>query len=160
MILTHGEKLMLLVFRSKIKKEEVAYMLGVAPTYLPTMYRYEFIHRKHIERICSVFNVDKSFFYDEEDSKREKIEYVYLIKDNDSGLTKIGYSMRVNVRVKQIKRTHKSAYILHSFRGNKTLEHGLHGIFAHKRVVHEWFNLDQFDIDFIVNNFHTISNKI
>ena len=77
---------------------------------------------------------------------------LYLIK-SESGKTKIGISIDVKRRLRQIKLSGYNAKIVATFTPEPTfdldaryLEKILHSFFSKKRVFGEWFNLEKADI--------------
>ncbi len=75
--------------------------------------------------------------------------FVYLIESK--GLYKIGKSIDMHKRLKDIKTSNCHAVLIHSI---ESVDHGLleskfHALFASKRQSGEWFNLEPSDIDFI-----------
>ena len=84
----------------------------------------------------------------------DMLNYVYVIKNKDTGLFKIGSTKNVEVRFRQLK--NQSGANLHLLltlgceRGydekNTVLEYWLHNQFKHKRVVGEWFELTARDL--------------
>lgn len=75
--------------------------------------------------------------------------YIYLIKSKSSGLFKIGKTKDIISRVSQIKTSDPSCEIVyvHSEISNyNKKEKEIHRLFSCKRVVREWFNLDDNDI--------------
>jgi transcriptional regulator with XRE-family HTH domain len=57
-----GEKLMLLAKRDQRSAEEIAEAMGVDKSYLPKLYKLEFLPRKPLQRAMEVFGVSMSYF--------------------------------------------------------------------------------------------------
>lgn len=78
-----------------------------------------------------------------------KIGYVYIIKSN--GLYKIGRAWNLVRRLDQLRTAAPFLKEIHSIRSREShdLERWLHAHFSHKRIVGEWFALDEDDLDFI-----------
>lgn len=65
---------------------------------------------------------------------------VYFIKCND--LVKIGFSCDVNRRFKQLKTANgKPLELIHSIKGDRTVEKALHNRYKDLKVRGEWFKL-------------------
>lgn len=75
---------------------------------------------------------------------------VYLIRNEDNGLVKIGWSGNPELRFKRLHTlTGANLTFLWSLQGGKTVERHLHNNFAAKRKQGEWFDLDETDIAYI-----------
>ena len=84
------------------------------------------------------------------DSKWEKQRaYVYMLKEPVRGWVKIGSSIEPQDRQRSIQSTSGTnliqVFLCYTFRG---VEGRLHQVFAHKRVLGEWFKLDQADVEY------------
>jgi len=70
--------------------------------------------------------------------------YVYLIKSDESGYYKIGYSANPNNRIKQLQTGSadrlRIVHLYESVRARK-VEKSLHYAFSHARINNEWFEL-------------------
>jgi hypothetical protein len=76
--------------------------------------------------------------------------YVYFIRDRDSGLVKIGQSKHPDIRLTDLRAERRNIEILGTIAA-PLLERELHRQFAHCRVVGEWFRPDD-DLAFLVNS--------
>lgn len=85
--LTQGEKLMILVFRTKkrgLTVPEIAAGIGVSITYLPALYEKENLTMKVIQNASSFFGVPPEYF-EEDTTLREVLQRLNTIeKDNQS----------------------------------------------------------------------------
>lgn len=73
---------------------------------------------------------------------------VYIIKQGDHGPFKIGYAGDVLRRLSTLQTA--SAYpltIIRQYQGGIDLEKKLHSMFSDKRMMGEWFSIDESDID-------------
>jgi len=68
----------------------------------------------------------------------------YLLRDNKTGMVKIGRATNVGKRLKQIKKINPSTELILVL--NKNVELKLHHEYEHKREIGEWFNLTENDI--------------
>jgi hypothetical protein len=65
---------------------------------------------------------------------------VYFVQALDGGPIKIGTSVRISFRLKQLqKESGKRLWVLGVVDGDKDVEKELHGRFAHLRIAGEWF---------------------
>jgi len=75
--------------------------------------------------------------------------YIYLIKDIQSDVYKIGYSKNVNKRIKQLKTANSGTLrLIESFKTqhNRKVETALHNRYKNKHVNGEWFELSNEEI--------------
>jgi len=80
--------------------------------------------------------------------KKDTFGYVYLIQ-SEAGFCKIGSSKSVITRLKQLQCANpQKLSLIHKFPSPNAAgaERELHGIFAHRRVRNEWFDLTEQDI--------------
>lgn len=85
--------------------------------------------------------------------------YIYLIRDQRTGLTKIGFSENPRRRLHDLTRESTllpeplSFEIAEAFKGTLAEEHRLHRIFESRRVRGEWFDLCFWSFFEICDNF-------
>lgn len=78
---------------------------------------------------------------------KERMGYVYLMKNHRSGMFKIGFSKAPKYREKTLQSEEPEIEMLHHFKGTMEDEKDLHAQFADKRVRGEWFSLTQEEVD-------------
>lgn len=99
--------------------------------------------------VCCSIAFDK---IEERSCKKNDKIYTYLMKDDNTGLTKIGKSNNPSLREKTLqseKPTIRLIYIC-----EQLVERELHKKYKNKRVRGEWFNLLDHDIDNIISSFN------
>lgn len=87
------------------------------------------------------------------DDTLQRNGWVYLMKDNYSGATKIGYSKNPEFREKTLLAQTPSVTLVEQYIGSMANEKDLHKMFAKKRVRGEWFMLDDLDLVMIADFF-------
>ena len=82
--------------------------------------------------------------------------FVYLVKDVNRGVVKIGCTSNVKSRVEQLKVANAGTEYIKHFDGKKDDEAALHQHFAQlgKRVSGEWFSLSDHDFEYIETYFN------
>jgi hypothetical protein len=81
---------------------------------------------------------------------------VYIMHDKNTGYYKIGRSINPVKREKTLQSEKPTIEMIFNFDTMASTEKILHKEFRHKKVRGEWFNIDQNDIDYVINNY---SNK-
>lgn len=127
---------------------------------------YETIRTILERRTLGMFSKD---WYDEtsrilEDSLSEngKIGSVYFIFSPNTGLTKIGYSVNVEARVKSISKQVGVAFLIGTFITSdyKELESDLHLKYRDNRITGEWFDFGSYGDSYdIFNNLEIVGCK-
>lgn len=82
---------------------------------------------------------------------------VYLIKNLDTGLTKIGSSNNPERRIIELKNqlnTENLKILAFVENVEQKIETELHNIYSNKNRINEWFELDEKDISNIICNYH------
>ena len=79
--------------------------------------------------------------------------YIYLMRDERTGLVKIGKSQNPQYREKTLQSDNPLIVLVHSWAGLPAEEKALHNEFAEKRVRGEWFQLSDEDIASIKDRF-------
>lgn len=94
------------------------------------------------------------YLQSETDTPEEpKASYVYLMRDENTGYTKIGCSKEPDKREKTLQSEKPTITLLHAWKGTVKEEKELHSQFSSKRVRGEWFDLDEFEIWLIKSQF-------
>ena len=96
-------------------------------------------------------------------SKSLRAGSVYLVRNDNNGMIKIGRSRAVEKRLKTLQTSNPfplSLILTISTNNAPQVESNLHKIFRHKRVYGEWFNLSDQDIDLAFNLKQQIENPI
>jgi len=79
--------------------------------------------------------------------------YVYLIKNEDESIYKIGISVNIKQRIKNLQTGSSSKiFLVSSYRSQlyKEIELSLHNFWKHHRISGEWYNLSlEKELDFI-----------
>lgn len=79
-----------------------------------------------------------------EERKVNRIRYsgaVYLLRDDASGLVKIGWARNVQRRCKQLQTGNPSALrVSEVIAGTRSAEGALHSLFKERRISGEWFD--------------------
>jgi hypothetical protein len=78
-----------------------------------------------------------------------KIGKVYLLRENWKGLVRIGHTTNLNRRIGIMKTSMPMEYeVIHTIEHHnyKLIEKELHNRFREKRVLREWYALDDLDI--------------
>lgn len=75
-----------------------------------------------------------------------KSGFVYLMRNQRNGFTKIGFSVQPRYREKTLQAEEPEIELLESWSGTRATEWLLHTKFAAKRVRGEWFRLDDYDV--------------
>lgn len=101
--------------------------------------------------VCSSITIDK---INERSYKNNGKIYTYLMKDDNTGLTKIGRSNNPSAREKTLQSEKPAIHLIYIC--EQLIEHELHVKYKHKRVRGEWFNLLDNDIEYIVSTFNFI----
>lgn len=74
----------------------------------------------------------------------EDYGYIYFIGNLDQGCVKIGYSKKVNQRLRSLQTGSPiKLKIIKKIKGNRSKERKLHKRFAHLNKHGEWFNIDK-----------------
>ncbi|GAB3552909.1 GIY-YIG nuclease family protein [Spirosoma fluminis] len=71
---------------------------------------------------------------------------VYLMRNEQAGLYKIGRSRNPSTRERTLQATEPQITLIKAYPGTSKDEAHLHEFFAHKRIRGEWFNLDEADL--------------
>lgn len=79
--------------------------------------------------------------------------FVYLMRNNRTGCTKIGFSNNPSYREKTLQSEEPDIEMVHFFKGMQRLEKKLHIRYAEHRVRGEWFKLNAFQVDDIIAEF-------
>lgn len=113
----------------------------------------EEIKRINEEEYNKKFNMRENKIVDE-NIKKTKDGYVYIIKKNDENIVKIGMSKNYSERTKQIST--KLPFEVETVKVFKTkdmysLEKKLHDFYKEKRLNGEWFELNNEDLEYIKN---------
>lgn len=113
----------------------------------------EEIKRINEEKYNRMFNMRENKVINE-NIKKTKDGYVYIIKKNDENIVKIGMSKNYSERTKQIST--KLPFEVETVKVFKTkdmysLERKLHDIYKEKRLNGEWFELSNEDLEYIKN---------
>lgn len=128
-------------------------------------------------RVLSKFKQDDSgLFYNErletETAKRKKFTesrknslsitngdmvHIYLLFDSETANYKIGSSKYPGIRLTDAQKARPHIVLFWKTEGlvERINEKNLHTHFAAKKVIHDWFSLNQQDIDYIVRTFRT-----
>lgn len=86
------------------------------------------------------------------------LTYIYLIVDENSGLTKIGRSIDPKFREKTLRSEEPNCKIIWiSDLVEKKQEKVIHNYFKEKRIRGEWFSLTDFDVKFIKENYYGLT---
>jgi len=106
---------------------------------------------ENIER--DVAELEKLGLLDDFKGVRRRIGYVYLIKDCERNLYKIGMTTDIRKRLNALQSStgNSSLMLIHKIRSKRCseLEKILHQMFAGKCVFGEWFQLTDEDVDWI-----------
>jgi hypothetical protein len=87
-------------------------------------------------------------------SKKEPKEtFVYVMIDKNTGLYKIGRSVKPEVREKTLQSEKPTIELMFSNKGLSSDEKNLHQHFSHQRIRGEWFNLNYMDLEYIKEYF-------
>ena len=86
---------------------------------------------------------------------KAKPTWVYVMIDKNTGLYKIGRSVKPKVREKTLQSEKPTIEMLYCHEAINHDEKILHDMFAEKRYRGEWFTLDMFDLDKIKRYFAT-----
>lgn len=78
-----------------------------------------------------------------------KLTYVYLMKDNNTGYYKIGRSDNPVIRERTLQSQKPTIEMILNWKTFASTEKELHREFFDKRIRGEWFDLDEIDINFI-----------
>jgi hypothetical protein len=78
---------------------------------------------------------------------------IYLMYDEHTKYYKIARSLNPNKRERTLQSEKPSIVLKYSFSGVINDERDLHDKFKDKRIMGEWFNLDELDIDYIIKYF-------
>lgn len=78
--------------------------------------------------------------------KKPRVGFVYLMRNNRNGYTKIGFSVSPTQREQTLQAEEPDAEIIHVMRGSFGLERRLHSDYQSKRIRGEWFNLTASDV--------------
>jgi hypothetical protein len=84
---------------------------------------------------------------------KKKKTNVYVMIDHNTKFYKIGKSINPIHREKTLQSEKPTIELIHSFKAYDYDEKILHNKYKDKRIRGEWFNLDQYDIDYIKNNY-------
>lgn len=101
-------------------------------------------------------------FYTPMNTKHSEVPFtfVYLIRDLDTKLIKIGHSTDPDQRLRSLKKQptllprQNNFELLFAWQSCPCREQYLHALFVSQRVRGEWFDLDEDDIDFVRATFH------
>lgn len=107
---------------------------------------------KYYDLLKQKKDLDKSNSSDDSN----KFGFVYIIKDSVSNFYKIGKTLNLKQRLNQLKTGNPNISIIASKKTKKysILEFHLHKKYKHKRIVCEWFNLDENDLEEIINSYN------
>jgi hypothetical protein len=78
---------------------------------------------------------------------------VYIMIDHNTKFYKIGKSINPIQREKTLQSEKPTIELIYSFKAYDYDERVLQDKYKDKRIRGEWFNLDQYDIDYIKNNY-------
>lgn len=82
----------------------------------------------------------------------EKLQKTYLMKDSNTGYTKIGKAINPRFRERTLQSEKPSISLLAIC--ESLIESELHEKYSEKRIRGEWFNLDENDISEIINKYN------
>ena len=121
------------------------------------MVREKFLATQSVDGCTYLFRSQKRFGIFVRQAIKKGIKppadnYVYLMRDHASGLTKIGRSNNVDVREKTLRAETPSIELIASFEASPKTEKELHRRYAGKRRRGEWFNLSENDVIQIVHH--------
>jgi hypothetical protein len=110
-----------------------------------------------IDWLCRKLQIYKSemevIYENKPPGKRSMIaSYIYMIRDNNTGLIKIGRSINPILREKTIQSENPNLDLFWvSPTTQPSIEKRIHSIFKNKRIRGEWFDLTDGDIELIKN---------
>jgi hypothetical protein len=81
--------------------------------------------------------------------KKPKVTYLYMMRDERNGLTKIGRSVRPSERERTLQSEVPSVSLIWSVESLVHEEKELHRLYKDSRVRGEWFDLNESDVDYI-----------
>lgn len=80
------------------------------------------------------------------EKRAAKLTWVYLMKCNRTGRTKIGRSANPSCRERTLQSENPDVVLTHRWQSAADREGWLHAAFEEKRFRGEWFDLDELDI--------------
>lgn len=110
---------------------------------------------RHLNGVLCISTEDVAFkeFTNVLPIETKKTEFIYIASDG-SGLHKIGYTKATKkLKEKSMRTYNPNIKIIHMGVGTIYDERDLHGKFADKRKVGEWFDLTEADIEWIKSNY-------
>jgi len=119
--------------------------------------RNSFINK---ERECDILNMQLNAFVSLSEvsslPKQKKIKVIdnrktYLMKDNNTGLYKIGYSKNPKARESTLQCEKPSINMVKVW--NKNIESKLHSLYSEFRIRGEWFDLSKIQVRYICTHF-------
>lgn len=140
--------------------------LNCSPTLASRLWKSDFsmISVETLDKLCYLFNssssdlisyrrIDGEFNFSSNLQIKNKLSYVYLMRDTTNGLIKIGYSSNVTAREKTLQSEKPAIELLNYWVGTREDEKILHRLFKNKRIRGEWFEINNQELTQIKNYF-------
>lgn len=90
-------------------------------------------------------------------AKAKSMGYVYLMKDDNTGFHKIGFSKKPEYRESTLQAQTPLVNLVGKVAASIDVEKKLHNEFASKRLRGEWFNLDNDEVASILTFFQSVA---